>query len=152
MGSSRSFCWVLLFCLLSGFAAPTHGKMKEQGLPTLSKSKLKPHFGVDTSLFEAVEAVNEDDVYVPQETSKEKDRIERLPGQPQVKFSQYGGYITVNKTAGRALFYYFAEANNPKKDSLPLLLWLNGGIDYNIISVFLSDQSPSFVNIISLNC
>ncbi|XP_040992930.1 serine carboxypeptidase-like 40 [Juglans microcarpa x Juglans regia] len=129
MGSSQSICWVLLFCLilLSGFVAQTHGKMKEQGLPPLRQSKLKPNFGFDTSLFEAVQAVNEDKVYVPQECSKEEDRIERLPGQPQVKFSQYGGYVTVDKAAGRALFYYFAEANNPNKDSLPLLLWLNGG-------------------------
>lgn len=36
------------------------------------------------------------------------------------------GYITVNKTAGRTLFYAFAES---KEDagSKPLVLWLNGG-------------------------
>ncbi|CAN4080596.1 unnamed protein product [Withania somnifera] len=56
---------------------------------------------------------------------KDKDQIKRLPGQPLVKFKQYGGYVTVNKSAGRALFYYFVEAKNSK--SLPLLLWLNGG-------------------------
>ncbi|KAI5342036.1 hypothetical protein L3X38_009911 [Prunus dulcis] len=38
----------------------------------------------------------------------------------------YGGYVTVDKEAGRAFFYYFAEAEKAK-DSLPLLLWLNGG-------------------------
>ncbi|KAL6545339.1 hypothetical protein OROGR_009213 [Orobanche gracilis] len=39
------------------------------------------------------------------------DRITSLPGQPQnVGFDQYSGYITVNQTAGRALFYWLAEA------------------------------------------
>ncbi|KAL6552851.1 Serine carboxypeptidase-like 26 [Orobanche hederae] len=57
------------------------------------------------------------------------DRITSLPGQPQnVGFSQYSGYITVNQTAGRELFYWLAEAptiSGPEKK--PLVLWLNGG-------------------------
>ncbi|KAE8803581.1 Serine carboxypeptidase II-3 [Hordeum vulgare] len=63
--------------------------------------------------------------------SKEADRVDALPGQPRgVDFAQYAGYVTVDAAAGRALFYYLAEAaggngngNKPK----PLLLWLNGG-------------------------
>ncbi|GFP84292.1 serine carboxypeptidase-like 40 [Phtheirospermum japonicum] len=61
-----------------------------------------------------------------QEGLKEKDRITKLPGQPNVAFSQYGGYVTVDQKAGRALYYYFAEAQH-SANSLPLLLWLNGG-------------------------
>ncbi|KAH6765875.1 serine carboxypeptidase-like 40 [Perilla frutescens var. hirtella] len=57
---------------------------------------------------------------------KERDRIERLPGQPEVEFNQYGGYVTVNRTTGRAFYYYFVEAHH-SHNSLPLLLWLNGG-------------------------
>ncbi|KAG6575708.1 Serine carboxypeptidase-like 40, partial [Cucurbita argyrosperma subsp. sororia] len=58
---------------------------------------------------------------------KQQDEIERLPGQPpRVSLSQYGGYVTVNKTAGRAFYYYFVESPH-NKTSLPLLLWLNGG-------------------------
>ncbi|KAL0336649.1 UNVERIFIED_CONTAM: Serine carboxypeptidase-like 34 [Sesamum radiatum] len=54
------------------------------------------------------------------------DRVGRLPGQPPVSFKQYAGYVTVNQTHGRALFYWFFEAiRNP--DKKPLLLWLNGG-------------------------
>jgi serine carboxypeptidase-like clade 2 len=49
-----------------------------------------------------------------------------LPGQPKVEFSQYGGYVTVDKSAGRALYYYFVEAQHSEESS-PLLLWLNGG-------------------------
>ncbi|KAG8368331.1 hypothetical protein BUALT_Bualt15G0034500 [Buddleja alternifolia] len=56
---------------------------------------------------------------------KELDKILKLPGQPSVKFDQYSGYVTVDPTAGRALFYYFTEAVNPS--SKPLVLWLNGG-------------------------
>lgn len=54
------------------------------------------------------------------------DLVKELPGQPPVKFRQYAGYVTVNETHGRALFYWFFEATqNPNKK--PLLLWLNGG-------------------------
>lgn len=57
---------------------------------------------------------------------QEADRVVRLPGQPEVDFSHYSGYVTVNETHGRALFYWFFEAkHNP--DRKPLILWLNGG-------------------------
>ncbi|XP_010694765.2 serine carboxypeptidase-like 40 [Beta vulgaris subsp. vulgaris] len=60
------------------------------------------------------------------DNQKERDRIVKLPGQPPVNFTQYGGYVTVDSKAGKAFYYYFVEA--PKnKNSLPLLLWLNGG-------------------------
>ena len=53
------------------------------------------------------------------------DKIISLPGQPQVGFQQFGGYITVDEKQQRNLFYYFVEADDP--DSKPLVLWLNGG-------------------------
>jgi len=57
---------------------------------------------------------------------QEADRVFRLPGQPPVSFKQYAGYVTVNESHGRALFYWFFEAEkSPEKK--PLLLWLNGG-------------------------
>ncbi|KAG2668751.1 hypothetical protein I3760_14G005500 [Carya illinoinensis] len=118
---------LFLFCLaLSCFVAQTHGKQKEQGIPLFRNSGLKPKSSgaLDTSLFEQETAAN---IHIPQEGSKEGDKIGKLPGQPPVDFSQYGGYVTVNKVAGRALYYYFAEADNQHKASLPLLLWLNGG-------------------------
>ncbi|XP_047969346.1 serine carboxypeptidase 1-like [Salvia hispanica] len=65
-------------------------------------------------------------VYVgPQEGLKKADMVSSLPGQPQVNFSQYSGYVTVDPDAGRALFYYFAESQDPS--TTPLVLWLNGG-------------------------
>ncbi|KAH6788574.1 serine carboxypeptidase-like 40 [Perilla frutescens var. frutescens] len=57
---------------------------------------------------------------------KKADKIRRLPGQPEVSFCQYSGYVTVDPTAGRALFYYLTEsAEQPSQK--PLVLWLNGG-------------------------
>ncbi|XP_060217405.1 serine carboxypeptidase-like 40 isoform X2 [Lycium barbarum] len=73
----------------------------------------------------AIDYLELDQFVLPQKGVKDKDQIKRLPGQPPVKFKQYGGYVTVNASAGRALFYYFVEAE--KSMSLPLLLWLNGG-------------------------
>lgn len=70
-------------------------------------------------------------VYVgPQDGLKEADKIDALPGQPNLspgeKFNQYAGYVTVDPIAGRALFYYFVES--PQDSSTkPLVLWLNGG-------------------------
>lgn len=60
---------------------------------------------------------------------QEKDRITSLPGQPNnVDFEQYSGYVTVNESAGRALFYWHIEAPKSRQpESRPLLLWLNGG-------------------------
>ncbi|KAI9116639.1 hypothetical protein K1719_012297 [Acacia pycnantha] len=80
---------------------------------------------IDKNLFEAEEIDIEAHVY-EQEGLKEKDRIEKLPGQPPARFSQYGGYVTVNEEAGRAFYYYFTEAFDDQQN-LPLVLWLNGG-------------------------
>ena len=54
------------------------------------------------------------------------DRITKLPGQPDVSFGQYSGYIAVDGKGSRALFYYFVEAELDPSTK-PLVLWLNGG-------------------------
>ncbi|KAL5742242.1 hypothetical protein ACOSP7_028974 [Xanthoceras sorbifolium] len=54
--------------------------------------------------------------------------ITSLPGQPaNVPFKQHSGYIVTDAHHGRALFYYFVEAESPSPVSLPLTLWFNGG-------------------------
>ncbi|PKA54982.1 Serine carboxypeptidase-like 34 [Apostasia shenzhenica] len=68
---------------------------------------------------------------LPQRGSKaaeqqEKDLIDRLPGQPPINFRQYSGYVTVDQSHGRALFYWFFTATEGAEKK-PLLLWLNGG-------------------------
>ncbi|TYI85427.1 hypothetical protein E1A91_D05G441500v1 [Gossypium mustelinum] len=55
------------------------------------------------------------------------DLINKLPGQPDVNFRQFAGYIDVDENVdGRSLFYYFVEA---EKDPMtqPLTVWLTGG-------------------------
>ncbi|XP_004235841.1 serine carboxypeptidase-like 45 isoform X2 [Solanum lycopersicum] len=54
------------------------------------------------------------------------DKITKLPGQPQVGFQQFSGYVTVDDKKQRSLFYYFVEAETDPA-SKPLVLWLNGG-------------------------
>ncbi|KAG9149180.1 hypothetical protein Leryth_003173 [Lithospermum erythrorhizon] len=66
-------------------------------------------------------------VYVgPQDGLKEADKIGALPGQPEVLFDQYSGYVTVDPSDEKALFYYFVESDN-SSSTKPLVLWLNGG-------------------------
>ncbi|GJY73713.1 serine carboxypeptidase-like protein 31, partial [Tanacetum coccineum] len=48
-----------------------------------------------------------------------------MPGQPKVDFRHYVGYVTVNENSGKALFYWFYEAQI-LPDEKPLVLWLNG--------------------------
>ncbi|CAL9246711.1 unnamed protein product [Arabidopsis halleri] len=99
-------------------------------LSRLNRSKRGIGSSVDTNHLNAIRRLS---VSSPQNTSgvnqqeqKERDLIENLPGQPSVSFRQYGGYVTVNESAGRSLYYYFVEATENKKSS-PLVLWLNGG-------------------------
>nr|XP_043611117.1 serine carboxypeptidase-like 45 [Erigeron canadensis] len=58
--------------------------------------------------------------------SSSSDEVVNLPGQPPVNFKQFAGYITVDKTKQRFMFYYFVEAET-NSSSKPLVLWLNGG-------------------------
>ncbi|VAI78597.1 unnamed protein product [Triticum turgidum subsp. durum] len=58
---------------------------------------------------------------------QEADLVEALPGQPAgLGVRQFAGYVTVNETHGRALFYWFFEATHDVAKK-PLVLWLNGG-------------------------
>ncbi|RRT69346.1 hypothetical protein B296_00032194 [Ensete ventricosum] len=52
------------------------------------------------------------------------NRIIKLPGQPQVSFQQFSGYVTVDDRKHRALFYYFAEAEMDPS-SKPLVLCIS---------------------------
>ncbi|XP_066306264.1 serine carboxypeptidase-like 26 [Miscanthus floridulus] len=60
-------------------------------------------------------------------SEQEGNRVALLPGQPRnPPVSQFAGYVTVNEHNGRALFYWFFEAQTSPAHK-PLLLWLNGG-------------------------
>ncbi|KAG6496146.1 hypothetical protein ZIOFF_043994 [Zingiber officinale] len=58
-------------------------------------------------------------------SQQQADQVRRLPGQPPVGFRQFAGYVTVNESHGRAIFYWFFEAAD-NATHRPLLLWLNG--------------------------
>ncbi|KAL3682548.1 hypothetical protein R1sor_000570 [Riccia sorocarpa] len=53
--------------------------------------------------------------------------IKELPGAPPYSFAMHSGYITVDESHGRALFYWFVEADVEDPTTVPLTLWLNGG-------------------------
>ncbi|KAJ6692040.1 CARBOXYPEPTIDASE [Salix purpurea] len=122
-----SFLAVLLIVSCSVVQIEAAGKRQGEALSHLYKAKYSTgNFSVDSTLFQAIQQVDSSKFH-PQDGLKERDRIESLPGQPGVEFSQYGGYVTVDESAGRALYYYFVEAQHSNNESLPLLLWLNGG-------------------------
>lgn len=127
MKNKNKACLVLLCILIFTSFLTAESRLKKEGdaLAQLYKTKLQRNSIIDTSLFQAIEFDAATKV-LPQEGLKEKDKIKALPGQPPVEFDQYGGYVTIDESSGRAFYYYFAEAQH-SKDTLPLLLWLNGG-------------------------
>ncbi|KAL7605638.1 serine carboxypeptidase-like 40 [Lactuca sativa] len=122
-----TLCVLYIFLLFSSFLCQTHaGNKQTQALNHLYRAKWSLNSAIDTSHFEPPQHVNNASILL-QEGLKENDKIHKLPGQPYVRFDQYGGYVTVNESAGRAFYYYFVEADQTSNESLPLLLWLNGG-------------------------
>ncbi|XP_065855294.1 serine carboxypeptidase-like 25 [Euphorbia lathyris] len=74
---------------------------------------------------------------------EEQDRITSLPGQPAVSFHQFSGYVTVEKVAGRALFYWLTEATL-LPSSKPLVVWLNGGPGCSSVAYGASEEIGPF--------
>ncbi|KAK9096879.1 hypothetical protein Sjap_022376 [Stephania japonica] len=102
--------------------------LKSDPLYQLLKAKRSKQWITQSTKWESSTGSLTDPVFIAstQQGLKESDKIETLPGQPNVLFNHYSGYVTVDPKAGRALFYYFAEAPLDPS-SKPLLLWLNGG-------------------------
>jgi serine carboxypeptidase-like clade 2 len=126
MSKAISSSLLISFLIFSYFVIEINGNKQVKALDNLHKEKYRVNSQIDKSEFEVQDIVYEEAIVHSQEGLKEKDRIKRLPGQPFVKFSQFGGYITLDKSAGSAFYYYFVEAQQ-SKETLPLLLWLNGG-------------------------
>ncbi|CAI0560336.1 unnamed protein product [Linum tenue] len=121
--------WLVVVSLVaiitcSFFPAPGHCRSQAEKLKKLFHAKLRNE--IKTSQFKA-EEMDSRVVVEAAGGNKEADLIVRLPGQPLVSFKQYGGYIKVDPLNDRNMYYYFAEAQHPEKDQLPLVLWLNGG-------------------------
>ncbi|KAL6624463.1 hypothetical protein ACP70R_031784 [Stipagrostis hirtigluma subsp. patula] len=78
------------------------------------------------------------------ERGHEANRVVRLPGQPDgVDFPMYSGYVTVEKRAGRALFYWLQEAPEEAQPA-PLVLWLNGGPGCSSVAYGASEELGAF--------
>ncbi|KAE8677467.1 Serine carboxypeptidase-like 40 [Hibiscus syriacus] len=101
-------------------------KKQTEALTHLYMNKTRASSGIDKSHLKPIHHINKTSVH-PQQGMKGKDIIQMLPRQPRVSLEQYGGYVIVDKSVSRALYYYFMEAQHYAKESLPLLLWLNGG-------------------------
>lgn len=132
-GNNNSRSWSVLFFFVFSrlVVAQSHDTIKKETelLNILRKAKMRGNSSIDIRAFEVDDIQYQTERFniLPQKGMREKDKIERLPGQPEVGFNQYGGYVTINESMGEALYYYFVEATT-SKDSLPLLLWLNGGM------------------------
>ena len=57
------------------------------------------------------------------------DRIVNLPGgsPPPPAQAMFSGYINVNASHGRNLFYWLVESASADPEGDPLVLWTNGG-------------------------
>uniref|UniRef100_A0A0E0HE26 carboxypeptidase D n=1 Tax=Oryza nivara TaxID=4536 RepID=A0A0E0HE26_ORYNI len=71
------------------------------------------------------------------------ERVTYLPGQPPVDFDMYSGYVTVDKRAGRSLFYWLQEAPAAAQPA-PLVLWLNGGPGCSSVAYGASEELGAF--------
>jgi hypothetical protein len=115
--------------------------LSRQGRAASGSSKSSAHepgVGVtSSSLLQRLQARSYLGSESDQSALKAADKIAALPGQPDdgVGFDQYAGYVTVDEEKGRALFYYLVEAPPEDAPSKPLLLWLNGGLEANIVGM-----------------
>ncbi|GMP45567.1 hypothetical protein CsSME_00014048 [Camellia sinensis var. sinensis] len=68
------------------------------------------------------------------------DIIHQLPGQPQVSYQQFSGYVTVDAKKQKALVLE-AESNLASK---PLVIWLNGGLGCSSLGVGAFSENGPF--------
>jgi len=68
-------------------------------------------------------------------------KITSLPGYSGPELSMYSGYVTVDASHGRALFYWLIEAQtNP--DTAPLVVWFQGGPGCSSLAGLFTEHGP----------
>lgn len=71
-----------------------------------------------------------------------KDQIGHLPGlKGHMKTRQFSGYLEVNATSGRNIFYWFVEAEKDPANA-PVLFWTNGGPGCSGLIGYLTEHGP----------
>ncbi|CAA0842433.1 Serine carboxypeptidase-like 20 [Striga hermonthica] len=78
----------------------------------------------------------------PALSAPEAALIKGLPGfNGSFPSKHYSGYVTIDESHGKKLFYYFVESeSNPAKD--PVVLWLNGGPGCSSFDGFVYEHGP----------
>nr|XP_043628530.1 serine carboxypeptidase 1-like [Erigeron canadensis] len=138
---------ITTFCLLALFGL-SNADIQANKLFELLKLKRSINSPIPNTWVMSKETTKEySPVYSAQQDGlAEGDKIDALPGQPAgVNFNQYSGYVTVNQTAGRALFYYFVESPTDSSTK-PLVLWLNGGPGCSSMIGAMSELGPFRIN------
>lgn len=75
-------------------------------------------------------------------SAPESALITQIPGfNDAFPSKHYSGYVTIDESHGKRLFYYFVESErNPSKD--PVVLWLNGGPGCSSFDGFVYEHGP----------